>query len=114
MFKTALASAAIVAALTLPTHAAPLNAEQIKALAPGTYKVSAGLGLVKLRINMRPGGGLSGVNLKKQKTDTGTWSVQGNQLCIKWNRWLKGKTRCTALSGENGRYSGGGLTITKL
>jgi hypothetical protein len=113
MYKSSIAAALLCAGLSVPAQAEQLSAAQIKALAPGTYAVSV-YGLVKLRISFRPGGGLSGLNLRKQKTDTGTWSVQGEKLCIKWNRWLKGKTRCAALSGENGSYSGGGLSIQKI
>ncbi len=96
----------------MPASAGQLNATQLKGLAPGNYAVSI-YGLVKMTINMQPGGNISGVTSKK-KRDTGFWSVNGNQLCIRWNRWLKKKTRCTALSGANGTYSGGGLYIRKI
>jgi hypothetical protein len=115
--KTPLAAAAIVAAIVVavaspPAFAAQLNAAQLKGLAPGNYAVSI-YGLVKMTISMQPSGTITGITSKK-KRDFGFWSVNGNQLCIRWNRWLKKKTRCTGLSGANGTYSGGGLYIRKI
>jgi hypothetical protein len=112
IFKTTFAALALTAALFSPAAAGSLSATQIKALAPGTYAVSI-YGRVKMTINMQPGGAISGVTSKK-KRDNGFWSVNGDQLCIRWNRWLKKKTRCTSLSGENGTYSGSGLYIRKM
>jgi uncharacterized membrane protein len=110
--KTTLLAASVFAAISIPASAGQLSAAQLKGLAPGNYAVSI-YGLVKMTINMQPGGSISGVTSKK-KRDSGFWSVNGNQLCIRWNRWLKKKTRCTALSGSNGTYSGGGLYIRKI
>jgi hypothetical protein len=111
-FKTTFAVAALLAVLSTPSSAGSLNAAELRALAPGNYAVSI-YGLVKMTINMRPGGTISGVTSKK-KSDSGYWTVNGDKLCIRWNRWLKKKTRCTSLSGKNGTYSGGGLYIRKI
>jgi hypothetical protein len=112
MLKTTLAALALTALIVSPAIAGSLSPAQIKALAPGTYAVSI-YGLVKMTVNMQPGGTISGVTSKK-KRDSGFWSVNGDKLCIRWNRWLKKKTRCTSLSGGNGTYSGGGLYIRKI
>jgi hypothetical protein len=111
-FKTPLLAALLVAALAMPASADQLNDQELRALAPGSYAVSI-YGLVKMTIRIQPGGSISGTTSKK-KSDRGVWSVSGEKLCIKWTRWLRGKTRCTALSGENGTYSGGGLYIRKI
>jgi len=111
--KTTFAAALILAALASPGFAGEkLNAQQLRGLAPGKYAVSI-YGLVKLNINMQSSGSITGTT-SKQKTDTGFWSVSGEKLCIRFNRWLKGKQRCTALSGDKGTYSGGGLYIRKI
>jgi hypothetical protein len=110
--KTTFAAACLCAALATPAAADSLSATEIKALAPGNYAVSV-YGLVKMTISMQSGGNISGVTSKK-KSDRGVWSVNGDKLCIRWNRWLKKKTRCTSLSGQNGTYSGGGLYIRKI
>jgi hypothetical protein len=111
-FKTLMTSAVFALVLAQPVQAGALTAQELRNLAPGRYAVSI-YGLVKMTINMQPGGGISGIT-SKQKTDNGTWSVSGEKLCIRWNRWLKGKTRCTGLSGTKGTYSGGGLYIRKI
>ncbi len=111
--KTPFAAALILAALASPGFAGEkLNAQQLRGLAPGKYAVSI-YGLVKLNINLQSTGSITGTT-SKQKTDRGIWSVSGEKLCIRFNRWLKGKQRCTALSGDNGTYSGGGLYIRKI
>ena len=112
-FRTFALAAAVAATLCAPAQAADkLTADEIRSLAPGNYAVSV-YGLVKLQISLQPGGNISGINQKK-KRDTGIWSVQDEKLCIKWTRWLKGKQRCTTLSGNKGTYSGGGLYIRKI
>jgi hypothetical protein len=112
-FSTPFAAALILSALAMPGFAGDkLNDKQLRGLAPGKYAVSI-YGLVKLNINLQSSGTIIGTTSKK-KTDTGIWSVNGEKLCIRFNRWLKGKQRCTALSGDNGTYSGGGLYIRKI
>jgi hypothetical protein len=110
--RTTIAAFLLLTALGAPAAAGPLTATEIRALAPGSYAVSI-YGLVKMTINMQSGGFISGVT-SRQKRDTGVWSVEGDKLCIRWNRWLKKKTRCTSLSGQKGTYSGGGLYIRKI
>jgi hypothetical protein len=111
--KTPFAIALILAALATSSIAGDkLNANELRGLAPGSYAVSI-YGLVKLNINLQSSGSITGTT-SKRKTDSGVWSVNGEKLCIRFNRWLKGKQRCTALSGNNGTYSGGGLYIRKI
>ena len=111
--KTPFVAALMLAALSLPGFAGDkLSAQELRGLAPGKYAVSI-YGLIKLNISLQSGGAIYGTTSKK-KTDTGIWSVNGEKLCIRFNRWLKGKQRCTALSGDNGSYSGGGLYIRKI
>jgi hypothetical protein len=111
--KTSIAAALLMAALSTPAISADrLSTAELHGLAPGSYAVSV-MGLVNMTVNLKPGGGLSGVTSKK-KRDSGVWSVRGERLCVQFNRWLKGKQRCAALSGDNGSYSGGGLWIRKI
>jgi hypothetical protein len=111
-FKSLVAAALIGVALATPAAADKLNAQELRALAPGSYAVSI-YGLIKMTIRLQAGGSISGITSKK-KSDNGVWTVSGEKLCIRWTRWLKGKTRCTALSGDNGVYSGSGLRIRKI
>lgn len=111
--KTPFAAMLILSALAMPSFAGDkLSDKQLRGLAPGKYAVSI-YGLVKLNVNLQSSGAIVGTTSKK-KTDSGIWSVSGEKLCIRFNRWLKGKQRCTALSGDNGVYSGGGLYIRKI
>jgi hypothetical protein len=113
MLKTTAAAALLLVSFSTTSIAGDkLNAQELRGLAPGSYAVSV-MGLVKMTVSLRAGGGLSGVT-SKQKRDTGVWSVKGERLCVQFNRWLKGKQRCAALSGDNGSYSGGGLYIRKI
>jgi hypothetical protein len=86
-FKTILAAFALVGLVAMPASAASLTAAELKALAPGSYAVSI-YGFIKMTINLQPGGSITGVTSKK-KRDSGYWTVDGNKLCIRWNRWLK-------------------------
>jgi hypothetical protein len=111
-FKTILAAFALVGLVTMPASAASLTAAELKALAPGSYAVSI-YGFIKMTINLQPGGSITGVTSKK-KRDSGYWTVDGNKLCIRWNRWLKKSTRCITLSGKNGVYASSGVSIRKI
>jgi hypothetical protein len=110
--KALVAASVLVAASSLSASAGQLTPAQLRGLAPGTYAVSV-YGLVNMTISMRSGGGLSGTT-SKSKRDNGVWTVQGQKFCVRWNKWLKGKTRCASLTGGNGSYSGGGLSIRKI
>jgi hypothetical protein len=112
MKKLILGASLAAAIVATPVTAATLTAQDIQKLAPGRYLVSV-LGVKKYTISFQPNGTLFGVK-KNGKTDTGVWSVQGQKLCIKFTRWLKGKTRCSSISGGNGSYSGSGLSIRKI
>ncbi len=90
--KSPFAAALILAALSTSCFAGDkLNASELRGLAPGSYAVSI-YGLVKMTVSLRSGGTISGTTSKK-KSDTGIWSVNGEKLCIRFNRWLKGKQR---------------------
>jgi hypothetical protein len=110
--KRIFAVLAVAIALATPATAGQLTSMQLHGLAPGSYAVSI-FGLIKMTIYMQRGGSISGVT-SKQKRDTGVWTVDGDKLCIRWNRWLKKKNRCIVLSGANGSYSGGGVYIRKI
>jgi hypothetical protein len=111
--KTSLATALVFCALsTQATLAEPLSAQDIRKLAPGQYHVNI-MGLVKMTVALRTNGSISG-KTSKGKRDTGSWSVQGEKFCVTWNRWLKAKRRCSALTGANGSYSGSGFSLRRI
>ena len=105
---------AAVAICTLATNVLAgdaLSPAELRKLAPGRYAVNV-MGLVNMTVSMRPNGVITGQ--AKGDKDRGFWTVQGQKLCIAWNKWNDGKMRCAAISGDNGAYQGGGLSIRKI
>jgi hypothetical protein len=111
--KVIVAAATFYLAFVAPVSAATLTAAELYALAPGRYEISI-YGYYKMVVSMQPGGSISGETVKKKKRDSGSWSVNGNKLCIRWNRWQKKKTNCATVSGKNGIYSSSVLSIRKI
>lgn len=110
--NTPLATALVLCALSLPAAAGDtLSQKELRGLAPGSYAVNV-MGMVKMTVTLRSNGAVIGS--AKGKRDSGYWTVQGQKLCIAWNTWLGGSRRCTALQGDNGVYSGGGLSIRRI
>lgn len=112
MLKTPFLAALAVCALSTATLADDaLSPTELRKLAPGRYAVNV-MGLVNMTVSMRPNGVITGQ--AKGEKDRGFWTVQGQKLCIAWNKWNDGKMRCAAISGDNGAYTGGGLSIRKI
>ena len=106
-------AAALAACLLSPTaHGGDkLSSSELRQLAPGQYAVNV-MGLVSMTVSMRANGVITGQ--AKGEKDRGLWRVKGEQLCIAWSKWNDGKTSCAALSGDNGSYRGGGLSIRRI
>ena len=88
-----------------------LSPSELRQLAPGRYAVNV-MGLVNMTVSMRPNGVIVGIARGEQ--DSGVWRVQGQKLCIAWNKWNSGKTSCSSLFGGDGSYRGGGLSIRRI
>lgn len=111
--KTPFAAALMLLAVSAPALSGEsLSAQDLRKLAPGRYAVSL-LGLVNMTVSMRPNGQIMG-QTSKGKRDTGVWSVHGERLCVSWSKWLDGKRRCTGLSGADGSYTGGGMSLRRI
>ena len=89
----------------------PLVAAQIKSLVPGRYRVTL-LGVASMTVSLRSNGTVLGA--AQGAIDSGHWKLNGNEICISWNRWLGGSARCSGLSSETGYYQGNGFTITPV
>lgn len=89
----------------------PLGAAQLKSLAPGHYKVTL-MGGSNMTVTLHGNGTILGV--AKGEIDRGHWRLSGNKICIAWNKWLGGGTRCSSLIREAGYYQGAGFTITPI
>jgi hypothetical protein len=111
--KTPFAAALLLSALSFSALADDtLSGQDLRKLAPGRYAVNL-MGVVSMTVSLKPNGTLSATT-SKGKRDTGQWSVQGERLCVAWDSWLNGKRRCTALSGSDGQYSGGGMWMRRI
>ncbi len=109
---TSLTAALVAFTLINPAVAGgALSRQDIKNLAPGRYAVNL-MGLVSMTVSMRANGVILGES--KGKRDSGVWLVQGQKLCVSWNNWYSGKRRCVKLSGSNGAYQGGGLSMRRI
>ncbi len=111
-FTQFVAAAIVTLALVNPALAGgALSPQEIKKLAPGRYAVNV-MGLVSMTVSMRANGVIVGE--AKGKRDSGVWRVQGQKLCVAWNTWYSGKQRCVRLSGGNGAFQGGGLSLRRI
>ena len=88
-----------------------LGPAQLKSLAPGRYKVTL-MGISNMTVTLRANGTVFGA--ANGAKDNGHWNLRGNQICIGWNKWLGGGTRCSGLTRQAGYYQGSGFTITPL
>lgn len=89
----------------------PLGAAQLKNLAPGRYNVTF-LGVSNMTVILRSNGTVLGA--AQGAIDDGHWKLNGNQICIAWNKWLDGSARCSGLIKEAGYYQGSGFTIKPI
>jgi hypothetical protein len=81
-----------------------LSGGELKSLFPGSFQAVVS-GIMKFKITAKGDGSLSAVS-PKGKIDRGRWSVQSGKLCIEFEKWLGGQTRCTPVVQEAGWYKG--------
>jgi hypothetical protein len=103
---SALLLVGLVATGGLPTKplqaAESISALELRQLFPGRFQAIA-RGIVKIRIVASADGSLYAQQIGK--SDTGVWSVRADRLCIRFTRWLKGRTRCSRVTEQSGWYS---------
>jgi hypothetical protein len=110
-FKSAMAAAAILLSVSASSYAGDvLSSNELKQLASGRFLVSV-YG-TSMTVTLRPNGSILGA--AKGESDSGHWNLNGNRLCIGWNRWLGGKTRCSSLVSQVGYYQGSGFTFKRI
>jgi hypothetical protein len=88
-----------------------LGAADIKRLVPGRFLVTLS-NTVNLTVVMRANGTVSGST--KGDADSGRWMLDGSRLCIGFNKWLGGNTRCSSLVNAGGYYQGSGFTFRRI
>src|SRR5215213_1533064 len=104
-----------VSAVVLPT--APLQAAEsvsgleLRRLFPGRFQAVAH-GFLKIRIVASADGSLYARQIGK--ADTGVWAIRADRLCIRFTKWLKGRTRCSRVTEQAGWYSTSDVTFKKV
>ena len=108
---------AVVTALGLlapmgQVYAGSLDQGAIKGLFPGFFEAKA-QGYTILFSGYR-NGRLKGKAYGRQ--DQGRWFVSGNNICVSWDQWTKGQTKCGSISQQDGWFiaRGGGKEILKF
>jgi hypothetical protein len=111
-FKTLIVASLAVAGLSSSAFAGTaLSQAELKRLAPGRYNVTI-YNLLHMTVVMRANGTVLGSTNKD--SDSGHWTLNGGKLCIGFNKWLGGNTRCSTLVNEVGYIQGSGFKFTPL
>jgi hypothetical protein len=89
----------------------PFSASAIEAIFPGSFN-GVVWGAVKIRFTALQSGRLTA--FRGDTSDTGTWDVRGDKLCITLRKWLNGKWRCSHVYERNGWYKAGAISFRPL
>ena len=92
--------------------AAKVSERELRQLFPGQFHAIA-RGLLKVSITARADGSLFARQMIG-KSDNGTWSISSGQLCIKFSKWLKGRTRCSTVTEKAGWYRTSDVAFKKI
>jgi len=68
-----------------------LSGKEIRSLFPGNFQARVD-NAMNVTVRAHANGTLAGELMGRR--DTGIWSINGNQLCIRWSVWLGGTTKC--------------------
>ena len=97
----------------IPTEAGErLSGAELRSLFPGSFQAVVS-GAINFRITARGDGSLSAIS-PRGRTDTGRWSVRSGKLCIEFNNWLAGRTRCTSVIHDAGWYVGSAVKFKRV
>jgi len=100
--------------LRLPSKAAEVanvSERELRQLFPGKFRAIAH-GLIKVSITALADGSLIAQRLGK--SDSGSWNIRSGQLCIKFSKWLKGRTRCSTVTERAGWYRTSDVAFRKI
>jgi hypothetical protein len=92
--------------------AAKVSERELRQLFPGQFHAIAH-GLLKVNITARADGSLFAQQMIG-KSDTGTWNILSGRLCIKFSKWLKGRTRCSTVTEKAGWYRTSDVAFKKI
>lgn len=102
-FRTSFAAALIGAvglSAAASAQAGSLGSADIAKIFPGQFE--AKVKGYRVSFAGSSNGALAGVAYGQQ--DKGHWFMKGSTLCVSWDKWTKGKTRCGQISQQDGWY----------
>ena len=100
--------------LSVPSKAAEVvnvSERELRQLFPGKFRAIAH-GLIKVSITALADGSL--IAQRSGKSDSGSWTIRSGQLCIKFSKWLKGRTRCSTVTEKAGWYRTSDVAFRKI
>lgn len=84
----------------------PLDAAAIEAAMAGATTSGINAYGNPYTVRFRTGGAIEGVaGVNDEYVDSGTWWLQDDSLCRRWNAWLDGATNCFAVAIGGGRIT---------
>jgi hypothetical protein len=102
---------AVIAPSQAAEVATKVSERELRQLFPGQFRAIAH-GLVKVSITALADGSLTARQV--DKSDTGSWNIRSGQLCIKFSTWLKGRTKCSAVTEKAGWYRTSDVAFKKI
>jgi hypothetical protein len=78
-----------------------VSERELRQLFPGQFQVVV-RGFLKVHITASRDGSLFARQIGK--SDTGRWAIRAGTLCIRFSKWLKGRTRCSPVTERAGWY----------
>jgi hypothetical protein len=87
-----------------------LSRRELQQLFPGHFEAVV-QGILVVSITARRDGSLLAEFMSR--ADTGHWSIRSGKLCIRFSKWLDGRTRCSMVVEEAGWYRSDNIVFKK-
>jgi hypothetical protein len=88
-----------------------LSERELKQLFPGRFQAIV-QGALVVSITASRDGSLLGEFMSM--SDNGRWSIRSGQLCIRFSKWLNGRTSCAAVVEQAGWYQTSDVKFREL
>lgn len=113
LFENCIGVVAVVFALiaATPGTASPLSEDEIQASLVGKTIQGKRMGMT-MQIRLDADG--SAAMRSTVMDDTGDWRINGQELCMKWQRFNNGQERCSLVSQEKDGYRLQGGPLMKV
>lgn len=87
-----------------------LSRRELQQLFPGRFEAIV-QGFLAVNITARRDGSLLAEFMSR--ADTGYWSIRSGKLCIRFSKWLDGRTSCSMVVEEAGWYRSNNVVFRK-